>query len=148
MVHRTHGNVGTILLFQRHPGIERLAQGTARQVDAATSGGYPTQSAIKPRGIVSVLPAADSHLAQVVHACPNKIADESGLLFGKLPESVGIVTEGLAAQNQPIRVLFQIPLVAVDAVVVARDVHVGKGVPGAPVAGRDGGSPLHKLVPQ
>ena len=32
--------------------------------------------------------------------------------------------ERLAAQNQPVRILLQVVLVAVDAVVVARNVHV------------------------
>ena len=70
------------------------------------------------------------------------------MLFGQFAEFISIVAEGLAAQNQPLRVLFQVVLIAVDAVVVTRNVHVGKGVTGLDVAAVQGRAALHELIAQ
>ena len=43
-----------------------------------------------------------------------------GLFFRQFPEPVGIRAEGLAAQDQPVRVLSQVALIAEDAIVVSR----------------------------
>ena len=148
VVHGADPDIGARFLLQGHLGIKPLAEQLAGEVDASRPRRHPAQSAVEPGGVVLVLPGAHHHFSQIVHAGPDKIADEPGILLGHFPEAVGIVAEGLAAQNQAAGVLFQIVQIAVDAVVVAGDVHVGEGVPGFHVAAVKGGAPLHELVSQ
>ena len=148
VVHRAHGDVRALVLLHGHTGVQRLAQGPACQVDPAGTRRHPAHTVAKVRRVVLVLPGADAHLAQVVHTCPHKIAHDAGLFFRQFPEPVGIRAEGLAAQDQPVRVLSQVALIAEDAIVVSRHVHIGEGVPGSPVTGGEGGPQLHEVVPK
>ena len=148
MVDRTDGDIGAVVGLQRHAGIEGFAQRLAGQVDAPRTRRHPARTAVEGFGVVGVLPRADHDFAKVVHARPDKVAHQAGFLFGQLAEFISIVAEGLAAQNQPLRVLFQVVLIAVDAVVVTRNVHVGKGVTGLDVAAVQGRAALHELIAQ
>ena len=39
-------------VYQGHAGVQRFAQGAARQVNATRPGGHPAQPAVKPGGVV------------------------------------------------------------------------------------------------
>ena len=136
---------GALLQLKGHSGVQGLAQGLAGQVDAAGAGGDPAQPIVEVGRVVRVLPGADAHLAQIVDTGPDEVADQARLGFRQLPELVGVKAEGLGAQDQPVRVFLQVVPVALLAVVVAGDVHGGKGVPGGHVGAVEGGADLHEV---
>ena len=127
MVHGTNGQVGACLPSKRNARVERLPQGLARQVHATGASREPAKPALARR-VVGILPGAHARLAQVVHARPHKVANEPRLLLYKVAEPLRIGAEGLATQDQAVRVGPQVVLVAVDAVVVAGNVHLRVGV--------------------
>ena len=136
---RANRDVRPDFLLQRDAGVQRFAQRTAVQVDAPRTSRRPAQPA-ELRRIRLVFPRHP-----ILHKQPPQF-HQTRVLLRLLAEAVRIVAERLAAQNQPVRVLLQVALVAVDAVVVARNVHVGKRIARAHVTAVQSRAALHELV--
>ena len=143
VIHGTDGQVGARLTGKRNARVEGLAQRLAREVHAPGPRRKPAKPALARR-VVFVLPGAHARLAQIVHAGPDKVANKPRLLLGKFGKPLSIGAEGLAPQDKPMRVRAKVMLVAVDAVVVARDVHLRKGIPRDAVACGQRGPLLHE----
>ena len=142
---RANRDVRPDFLLQRDAGVQRFAQRTAVQVDAPRPRRRPAQPA-ELRRVRLVFPRPNADFTQIVHPRPDEIAHQTRVLLRLLAEAVRIIAERLAAQNQPVRILLQVVLVAVDAVVVARNVHVGKRVARAHVTAVQSRAALHELV--
>ena len=100
----------------------------------------------KIRSIIPVFPASDANLAKIIHACPYKIAHQTRLPLGLLPKTIRVVAEGFASQDQSVWIFLQITPVAVDTIVVTRDIHIGEGVPGFHIASMECRTHFHELI--
>lgn len=100
MVHRHHCHEGSRLLLKHHPGVECFPQRRADEVHPAAARADPARPVGEVGGIILVLPGAQAHLAQIVHAGPHKVAQQAGVVLDLLPEPPGVPAEGLGAQDQ------------------------------------------------
>ena len=143
VVNGANGQVRACLPGKRNARVEGLAQRLARKVHTPGSRRKPSKPALA-RGVVLVLPGANASLAQVVHASPDKVANKPRLLLSQLGKALRIGAESLAPQDKPMLVHAKVMPVAVDAVVVARDVHLRKGIPRDAVACGQRSALLHE----
>ena len=129
------GDLRFILQLEGDAGIERLALRRADQVQPAAARREPARAVGEGGRVLLILPAPDADLAEVVHARPHEVADERGVRLGELPKGIGVRAKGLAAEDDARGVLFDVLLIAPNAVVIARRVYDGVAAARLCVAG-------------
>ena len=145
MADRPHSNIRSFFQFKRNLRVECLAEGFPGQIDSACTGTDPAGSIVKPRCIVSIFPAADSYLTEIIYPGPDKVSDQPWFPLSQFPEFIRIRAESFRPKDQPIRILFQVSPVPFFSVVVSGDVHVGKCISGCHVRSVQSCSELHEV---
>ena len=145
---RPYGEDGTFFQLKGDAGVIGFDQLAAGQVDTSGTGCHPAGTVFGVRGVFRIFPASDADFAQIIHAGPDEISQNP--LFGLclFPEAVGVVAERLCAKDEAVRIFFQVVVIAEDAVVVARKVHLCIRASGLDVAAVEGRADLHGLVAQ
>ena len=143
-VHRCDTDQRSCLLSKSNQGICSLGTTLAGDIDTAVSAGHLCLGSCQP--IIAVFGSAHAGLADIVHACPDKVAYHLRQLVGKLPEQPCIFTEGLRSEDQSVRIFFHVMAITPDSVVITGDVHVGVSTAGLQIAGIKCRAELHELV--
>ena len=141
LINGPHGDVRARFPFQRHAGVGCLGLWLSTDIDSASAAKHRQADLV-----VQVLRRTVAALADVLNARPHEITDDARIVPGDLPEAVSILTEGFAAQDQPLGVLPEILLISEQAVVVAGDIHIGVGVAGLHIAAMQRSAKLHEVV--
>ena len=104
MIDRTHSDHRFLFQLKCRFCVSCLGKRISDQIHTAAARRHPADTTVILRRIVFVFPGADSDLPHVIHSGPYEITDNPWILLCCFPEIIGVRAEGLASQNQAIRV--------------------------------------------